>query len=715
MATMKDIAKLAGVSHGTVSNVINNKGNVSLNKITRIKKAIEELGYNKNIQAQYLRNEQSKEVAVVLPNITSKHYRDFYDTLHHELTAHDYRPNIYLTSHMKRQEMQSIRSAISSRVGAIVAVSNLESTKLYNGLQIPVYLVNAPQGSGEHIFNIAFDYKKIAEEIFGRVVAAGYKKMIYFCDVDGIVFDQALLKALEKKRKPAGFEIEAFSSTENFIQNMAVSIFSQTDEKTVVLTSDSVRRNMLKHIGRLLGKPMPALIAIDSPDVVAEERGREYSLDYRRLAAQIARQIVEKNGRSLTVKPDGFHPSEFAAVKKQAAVKLSMITLVGPLSDFLRDFSSKLREDTGIELSLISLPYEELFRLQDSSSVSDFDLIRFDLAWGQRMMKKLCIPLSEHPQATEFYPKFLPSIKEAYIRAGEEVFTLPVDPSIQTMFYRKDLFTDTETQRLYYEKNHKQLKLPGNFGEFDEIASFFTQENTPLSPVCYGTTQTYGSATVAACDFLPRFKAAGGRVTDEAGNFVLASPESVQALTDYVRCARYSPPTVNYWWSDTMRLFSSSQSAMSIVFLNHASRVLNDPNSSVINKVGCALVPGGHPLLGGGCVGISRNCTQIDAAFAFLRWIYSDKIANLLTLYGALSPCKSIFENEQVHRLYPWLREVETHFLKSSRIEKTPVPDFDYYRFEQVLGISVRNAVLGVNTPEQALLHAQTQCEQEFL
>src|SRR5690625_2561338 len=66
--TLLDIAKAAGVSHGTVSNVLNNKGNVSLEKIKKVKAVANKLGYKISHTARALRSGQENNVVIILPS-----------------------------------------------------------------------------------------------------------------------------------------------------------------------------------------------------------------------------------------------------------------------------------------------------------------------------------------------------------------------------------------------------------------------------------------------------------------------------------------------------------------------------------------------------------------------------------------------------------------------------------------------------------------------
>lgn len=69
MATMKEVAKLAGVSISTVSIVINGKSkerNIPLTTYNKVYEAIEELGYQPNISARRLRNSDSNKPIIAL-------------------------------------------------------------------------------------------------------------------------------------------------------------------------------------------------------------------------------------------------------------------------------------------------------------------------------------------------------------------------------------------------------------------------------------------------------------------------------------------------------------------------------------------------------------------------------------------------------------------------------------------------------------------------
>ena len=61
MATIIDVARMAGVSQGTASNVLNGKGNVSSEKIKAVEEAAKKLGYTINERAKMLRKGCCKE------------------------------------------------------------------------------------------------------------------------------------------------------------------------------------------------------------------------------------------------------------------------------------------------------------------------------------------------------------------------------------------------------------------------------------------------------------------------------------------------------------------------------------------------------------------------------------------------------------------------------------------------------------------------------
>jgi LacI family transcriptional regulator len=66
--TIKDIARIAGVSRGTVDRVINERGNVAEEVEKKILKIASELGYEKNLMASALASSKIYKIAIVSPD-----------------------------------------------------------------------------------------------------------------------------------------------------------------------------------------------------------------------------------------------------------------------------------------------------------------------------------------------------------------------------------------------------------------------------------------------------------------------------------------------------------------------------------------------------------------------------------------------------------------------------------------------------------------------
>src|SRR5688500_16375641 len=71
---IKDIARLAGVSKGTVDRVLHKRGRVSPESYQKVMKVLEEIDYKPNLIARTLSSSRNYRIIALLPNPTNDAY-----------------------------------------------------------------------------------------------------------------------------------------------------------------------------------------------------------------------------------------------------------------------------------------------------------------------------------------------------------------------------------------------------------------------------------------------------------------------------------------------------------------------------------------------------------------------------------------------------------------------------------------------------------------
>mgnify|MGYP001585366836 CR=1 FL=1 len=725
MTTIKDIAKLAGISHGTVSNVLNKKGNVSVEKIMLVENAAKTLGYKINAQAKQLRQGHNKCVSVIIPDFNMKAYIDLFISIDNLLKEYGYEVNIYSTNNTSRSEERVLERVISLNPNYVIVISSfLENSGNYDNntkfIFVDRFVENMPKNS---IF-ISFDFEKAGMEIANRLMEDGHKNIALFSDVNKFSNEKQFVKSFSETLEGKDCNLKVFSSEYSLGASVAFDVISSANYFDCVVTTSIERTTYLKAAQDYNPQQkLPPIYSVSSTETLASCDVIKYELNYRLLGKKIGQYILksEKNKiiseKKFHVSNDGFRfqfPNISADGQKR---ELNILTLSSPNTEALKKLLPSCKQATGIDVKLTDLPYDELYKTATAMTRnSGYDLIRLDMAWLSELGEKLYLPLDiDAPEIQGLLKSFSPSISDDYYKIDDKVYSFPFDPSVQILYYRKDLFEDAKIKREFYEKNKLQFRVPQNFEEYNKVAKFFTRKFNKNSPTDYGTNLVFGSAAVAACDFLPRFKELGGEIFDENGNVIINIEIAKKALQSYIETYDYTDGATNMWWQKALETFAEGNTAMIIVFSNHSSHMLHSKSSKVVGKIGFAPVPGGYPLLGGGIIGISKDSKKYQESIEFLKWIYSDKISSAITYLGGFSPCKDIYNNEDVMTLYPWIEGMDKSFRYGGRRNKNSKhPKFDDRKFEGILGIAIRSSVTGILDIDIALNNAQQLCDKEF-
>lgn len=124
-ATMRDVAKLAGVSQPTVSRVLNQTNtdiSISEETISRVMAAVKELEYRPNVLARSLRTQKTKMIALMLADITNPFYHPIARAVHNVARECDYEMLIADTDHLYENEIEFCEAVTRRPVDGVIMV-----------------------------------------------------------------------------------------------------------------------------------------------------------------------------------------------------------------------------------------------------------------------------------------------------------------------------------------------------------------------------------------------------------------------------------------------------------------------------------------------------------------------------------------------------------------------------------------------------------------
>ena len=150
MATMREVARSAGVSVATVSRVLNNTGYVHEDTRKRVESVIEQLEYSPNEVARSLFKKESRIIGLLLPDITNPFFPQLARGIEDEAQKQGYHLLFGNSDEKLEKELQYIQTFLQNNVVGLITVSISSGKINYDDISIPTVFLD--RGSEEDFY-----------------------------------------------------------------------------------------------------------------------------------------------------------------------------------------------------------------------------------------------------------------------------------------------------------------------------------------------------------------------------------------------------------------------------------------------------------------------------------------------------------------------------------------------------------------------------------
>lgn len=173
--TMKDVAREAGVSLGTVSKVINGIP-VGESYRLRVQEAIDKLGYRVNYFARSLKTSKTRCVALVMPSLQHPFFAHLTDEITACLMRHDYRSLLMITDFDPEAERKCFELVRENMADGVIALTYSPDLEPDEGLP----MVSIDRHFGERVPCVSSDNYRGGELAAKKLAELGCRKLLFF-------------------------------------------------------------------------------------------------------------------------------------------------------------------------------------------------------------------------------------------------------------------------------------------------------------------------------------------------------------------------------------------------------------------------------------------------------------------------------------------------------------------------------------------------------
>ncbi len=182
MTTLRDVARAAGVSKSTVSNVIRGGAPVAEDTRRRVESAIAELEYHPNAIARSLRARASNTLGVLVPEPTNPFYAQLALGAERAADERGYSMLIANTECDARIEADALRALIARRVDGVIVAGISAGSRLHATLldrEIPVVFAGCGDPDDARLGIVDTDDEAAMEQVVEHLADLGHRRLAF--------------------------------------------------------------------------------------------------------------------------------------------------------------------------------------------------------------------------------------------------------------------------------------------------------------------------------------------------------------------------------------------------------------------------------------------------------------------------------------------------------------------------------------------------------